>query len=51
MNIPDEYDVQAVIAIGYFDPNAELSEDNRKREVPSDRRPIKEFVFEGSFKE
>lgn len=51
LNIPEEYDVQAVIAIGYFDPNADLSEDNRKREVPSDRRPIKEFVFEGSFKE
>ena len=51
LNIPEEYDVQAVIAVGYFDPNAKLSEKNKQREVPSTRRPIKEFVFEGSYKE
>lgn len=51
LNIPKEFDVQAIIAIGYFDPDAELSEDNRKREVPSNRQPVKEFVYEGSFKE
>lgn len=51
LNISDEYDVQAVVAIGYHDPNAELSERNRSREVPSDRIPIEQFVFEGNLTE
>jgi nitroreductase len=49
LNIPDEYDVQAVVAIGYHDPNAKLSARNQEREVPSSRIPMKEFVREGSF--
>lgn len=50
LEIPEEYEVQAVIAIGYYDPEAPLSEKNKAREVPSDRRPLEEFLFEGSFK-
>lgn len=48
--ISDEYVVQAIVAIGYYDPEAPLSERNKEREVPSDRNPLDTFVFEGSFK-
>ena len=50
LGISDEYVVQAVVAIGYYDPEAPLSERNKEREVPSNRNPLDEFVFEGSFK-
>lgn len=51
LNIPDEYVVEAVIAIGYYDAEAVLSERNEVREVPSDRNELAEILFEGSFKE
>lgn len=49
LNIPKEYDVQAVFALGYYDPNVELPEHHEKREKPSDRNPIHSFLFEGEF--
>lgn len=51
LNIPEEYEVQAVAAIGYHDPNTELSEKNKQREFPSDRNRVKDFTFEGKFME
>lgn len=51
LQIPDEYDIQAVFAMGYHDPDANLSERNRKREVPSGRIPISDLVSEGTFTE
>lgn len=50
LGIPDEYVVQAIIAIGYYDAQAPLSERNQAREVQSDRKPLDEIIFEGSFK-
>lgn len=49
LNIPEEYDIQAVIAIGYHDPEKVLSEKHQQREFPSDRKLIEEFISEGSF--
>ncbi len=52
LSIPEEYDVQAIAAIGYHHHSTEnLSENNKKREFPSNRKKINEFVFEGSFAE
>lgn len=52
LQIPEEYDVQAITAIGYHDPNAELLPEKFKdREVPSTRNSIEDFVFEGKFNE
>lgn len=48
--LPDNYEVQAVVAIGYHDPDAPLSDKNREREFPSNRCPQSDFVFEGSYK-
>lgn len=48
--IPDEYELQAVIAVGYHDPtNKNLSETLIDREVPSTRKPVNEFISRGKF--
>lgn len=49
LEIPAEYDINAVVAVGYHDPTTLLSDRNQQREVPSDRKPIESFVFEGKF--
>jgi len=47
--IPSEYEPQAVIAVGYRGDASSLSERNREREVPSNRRPLAEIIMEGVF--
>ncbi|MGV3489258.1 MAG: nitroreductase family protein [Tuberibacillus sp.] len=49
LNIPEDYELQAVVAIGYQgDPEA-LPDDFKDREKPSDRKPLSAMVFEGQF--
>ncbi len=48
---PDDFTVEAMCAIGKPGKKEVLSEDLQKREEPSDRKPITEFVFNGKFKE
>ncbi|QCR32443.1 nitroreductase family protein [Lysinibacillus sp. SGAir0095] len=50
LNIPETFDLQVVIAIGYQGEKDALPDDLQSREQPSDRRPLKETVFEGTFK-
>lgn len=50
LGVPDEYDIQIAIAIGYQGDASELPETLQAREVPSSRKPLEEIVFEGSFK-
>lgn len=47
--IPDGFRVEAGLAIGRMAPKETLPEDLMKREVPSGRKPVAEFVFEGQF--
>lgn len=50
LEIPDEYELQAVIAVGYHDPtNKNLSEALIAREVRSTRKPVNEFISKGKF--
>jgi nitroreductase len=49
LEIPEDYDLQTVIAIGYRGAKESLSEVLQEREIPSTRRPVKESLFEGSF--
>jgi nitroreductase len=49
LHVPDEYELHAVIAIGYRGPKESLSERNLNREFPSDRNPVSDMVFEGDF--
>ena len=48
--IPAEYTVEAMFAIGKPAPVEVLSEDLRKIETPSTRKPVETFAFEGTFK-
>ncbi|KHD84321.1 nitroreductase family protein [Heyndrickxia ginsengihumi] len=51
LNIPEDYAINALVAIGYQGDKDALPESLRSREVPSPRRPVAESVFEGAFGE
>jgi nitroreductase len=47
--VPDDYDLEAMIAVGRPGQLESLSEELRSREVPSQRMAIKDFAREGKF--
>jgi nitroreductase len=49
LDVPDDYAVEAMIALGRPGDPAELPEELRDREMPSGRKPVAEFVREGAF--
>jgi nitroreductase len=49
LNIPDVFQVEAMIAIGKPGKKEDLPEGLQEREVPSPRRNLSEIVMEGSF--
>ena len=49
LEVPDIFEVMAMIAIGKQDSKEKLSEELKKREVPSDRKPLSEIVMKGKF--
>ncbi|KRG16240.1 nitroreductase family protein [Lederbergia galactosidilytica] len=51
LGISDDYQLHAVVAVGYLGDMSELSADHQAREKPSNRRPLKETIFEGKFGE
>jgi nitroreductase len=51
LNVPDEFAVDAMCAIGRPGPVENLSEFQRGREHPSQRRPLSESAHEGPFKQ
>lgn len=49
LKIPDEYQVEAMVAVGLpADPDT-LTEEQKKRDVPSSRRQLDETICEGLF--
>ena len=50
LRIPDEFQVEAMAAVGKPGPKESLPEKLQARESPNDRRKISESIFEGSFK-
>jgi nitroreductase len=50
LQIPDDYTVEAMIAIGHHGPVSVLSEKLQKSETPSDRKKVEEVIFEGTFR-
>lgn len=50
LNIPDVFEVLAMFAVGKKAPIEALSEDLQKKEIPSSRKKISEFAFEGIWK-
>jgi nitroreductase len=49
LQIPEDFDVAAMIALGRPGDPDTLPDDLRRREVPSDRRPIEQSACEGPF--
>ncbi|WP_407269636.1 nitroreductase family protein [Radiobacillus sp. PE A8.2] len=49
LQIPDNFTVDALIAIGYQAEKEALPEDVQKREKPSPRRPLTETLYEGAY--
>jgi nitroreductase len=49
LNIPDDFRVEAMAAVGRPGPITVLPEDFQARESPNTRRPISEVVFEGRY--
>lgn len=49
-NIPEEYTVEMAFAVGKHGSKESLPEELQAREIPSNRKPLNEVVFENSFK-
>lgn len=49
LGVPDDYDVEAMVAVGHPGDPDELPEPLRAREVPSGRKPVAEIAREGPF--
>ncbi|MFH5182688.1 nitroreductase family protein [Paenibacillus sp. TAB 01] len=50
LNVPEQYDLHAVIALGYKGDPEQLPEGLREREVPNSRVELSQVVFEGKVK-
>ena len=49
LGIPDEFQIEAMAAVGRPGPKELLPERLQKRESPNDRRKVRESIFEGPF--
>ena len=49
LGVPDDYEVEAMVAVGHPGDPAELPPQLQAREVPSGRKPIREIAREGPF--
>jgi nitroreductase len=49
LNVPDDYDIVAMIAIGHPGDPDKLPENLRSVEIPSGRKPVSEITSEGGF--
>lgn len=49
-NIAEEYEVEVMIAVGKPGSKEVLDPETQKKEFPSDRKPLRELTFYGSFK-
>lgn len=50
LNVPDDFTVEAMIAVGKPGRKEDLPPDLQKNEEPSDRKKVTEIIFEGTFK-
>lgn len=49
LHVPDEFELHAVIALGYQGDTETLHESFRDREAPNGRRPLQESIIEGKW--
>lgn len=50
LGVPEEYNVEAMIAIGKQGKKEDLPKEMQEKEAPSDRKKIADIVMEGKFK-
>lgn len=50
LSIPADFDIECMLAIGKPGSLENLPKDLQERETPSDRKPLEELAFEGTFK-
>jgi hypothetical protein len=50
LRVPDDVEVEAMIAVGHPGDPDSLPEDYRKIEVPSGRKPVREIAAEGDYR-
>jgi nitroreductase len=50
LGVPDDYRIEAAVAIGRRDTPERLPEGLREREVPSGRKPVAEIAIPGNFR-
>jgi nitroreductase len=50
LEIPEDYDILAMIAIGKRGSKEKLPPPLRDREFPTDRKPLKEIIMEGKYR-
>jgi nitroreductase len=49
LSVPEDYTVEAMVAIGHPGNKESLSAELQEREIPSDRKPLEELIFKGMF--
>jgi nitroreductase len=49
LGIPDGFRIEAAVAIGKVGDKDQLSDSLRQREVPSQRKPLSDIAFDGTF--
>lgn len=49
LKIPDDYDVEAMVALGKRASKDVLPKEMQERELPSNRKPLKDIIIEGPF--
>lgn len=49
LEIPEDYNIEALVAIGYQDDKEKLPEQLQQREQPNDRHPVDELIYRGKF--
>ncbi len=50
LGIPEDYDVEAMIAIGRKGQKENLPQGLQEKEIPSTRKPLKDILMEGKFR-
>jgi nitroreductase len=50
LEVPDSYDVMAMIAIGKRGSKEKLPSKLQEKEIPNDRKPLNEIIMEGKFR-
>ena len=51
LKIPEGYNIECMVAIGIKGNKEDLPPDLQEKETLTDRKKVKEFIFEGTFKE